>query len=308
VCKYPLEFDKTIYLDGEEVRGITRDKYDAGSKGDDAERHFKDIVHAMDIWGEIEPLKIPNFNKNSFWFAHPVYFINHLDKAGLLDNGFNPYEGKEIFRPKEGMHLEERRQKVVDSPGFAPVTTNDTEYKYDNINYSNCSSLFNVNRQMPKKEMRHEGIDLAPSNGEKTVIKSLVFGEVWACTFIGSIKEKDDNGSYGRVMIIKNLNDNKLYFLAHLDKYLKEVNDLVYPGDDVAVCGMTGNSTGVHLHVEVRLCNEVKKDDVLDKEGNQKHKDDDPSSNGIGVKWIKGNGPLRVNPFNHKEKYEGVWL
>jgi hypothetical protein len=49
------------------------------------ERHFKDIVHALDIWGEIEPLKISKFERNSFWFAHPVYFINHLDKTRFLN-------------------------------------------------------------------------------------------------------------------------------------------------------------------------------------------------------------------------------
>jgi hypothetical protein len=96
VCKYPLEFDKTLYLDGDTVRGIVRNKYDAGVKGDDVERHFKDIVHALDIWGEIEPLKIPKFERNSFWFAHPVYFINHLDKTGLLERNAHVGELKRV--------------------------------------------------------------------------------------------------------------------------------------------------------------------------------------------------------------------
>jgi len=260
----------------------------------------------MFIWEKVKTVNELEKNSKTLLHMNPVHGIEVFDNLNLFE--FNPYLGDEITSEKGGINLEGRTQKVVDSPGFAPVTTNNTKYKYGGNNYSNCSSLFNINRQMPTKQMRHEGVDLSPSDEKKPNRKSFIFGIVWACTYQGSIKENDRSGTYGRIMIIKALNDNKLYFLAHLDKYLKDVNDFVYPGDDVAVCGTTGNSSGVHLHVEVRICNETNREKVLKEGWNQKHKNDEPSSDGGELKWVENNVPQRVNPFNHKEEYLGVWL
>jgi murein DD-endopeptidase MepM/ murein hydrolase activator NlpD len=308
ICGHPLELDKELYIENGKVKQKIKRSYGTGDFQNELD-YFKNKVEAVDIWGGLKGKKIDGLdtNKNSFWFAHPVYFIKNVYEAGLLDTTFNPYYEEEIHIPIGGMHLESRAQKVIDSPGFAPVTSVATGYKGGKTHYSICTSLFNVSRQLKNRIMRHEGVDLAPYKNEKTEIKSLIYGKVWACTYSGTIQEKADSG-YGRVMIIKALHEKKLYVLAHLDRYLKEVDDIVYPGDTVAKCGQTGNSTGVHLHVEVRLCEETEKKDVLSEEGNQKHKNDDSKSNGNGLAWAKeGNiskEPPRVNPFNHDENYK----
>jgi murein DD-endopeptidase MepM/ murein hydrolase activator NlpD len=130
---------------------------------------------------------------------------------------------------------------------------------------------------------------------------------VWACTYSGSIAEKGGPGAgYGRVMMIKSLTEDKLYFLAHLDAYYKKVGDIVWPLDDVAVCGNTGYSTGPHLHVEVRLCTETDKDNVLSRDANKKHTKDDRENGGAGLDWMpdyRPGGPARVNPFDHTEVF-----
>jgi hypothetical protein len=66
VCKHPLEWDKTLY--------------ETGFDG-----HIKQVTAATDLWEEIKKKNLEGFAENSFWFAHPVYFINHLDRTGLLD-------------------------------------------------------------------------------------------------------------------------------------------------------------------------------------------------------------------------------
>jgi hypothetical protein len=67
VCKHPMEWDKSLY------KGIN-------------DEHFKSVIGAIDIWESISGKQIAGFSRNAFWFAHPVYFINHLNNAGLLGN------------------------------------------------------------------------------------------------------------------------------------------------------------------------------------------------------------------------------
>jgi hypothetical protein len=142
VCKYPLEFDAEQYLDGDSVKNITRVRLGTGRPGDDRERHFKDMARALDIWKELKGLGIEKFSAgNSFWFAHPVYFLNHLDQAGLLDNSFNPYYEKTITVLKDDINLRGRTQKnIKDSPGFAPLCNKKTEYTFKNAYYGVCTS------------------------------------------------------------------------------------------------------------------------------------------------------------------------
>jgi hypothetical protein len=74
----------------------------------------------LDIWKGLKGLGIEKFSaRNSFWFAHPVYFLNNLDKAGLFNREFNPYAGR-LIEPRFHQDI----PRVVSSPGFAPAHEN----------------------------------------------------------------------------------------------------------------------------------------------------------------------------------------
>jgi murein DD-endopeptidase MepM/ murein hydrolase activator NlpD len=87
----------------------------------------------------------------------------------------------------------------------------------------------------------HGGIDIAVPVG--TPIKSTMAGEV---VYAGW----NDQG-YGNLVIVQN-GRNRTYY-AHLDEILIRRGDQVGTGTVVGLSGNTGNSTGPHLHYEVRL-------------------------------------------------------
>lgn len=87
---------------------------------------------------------------------------------------------------------------------------------------------------------KHTGIDIAVETG--TSVKAAAAGKV---IFSGW------KGNYGNLIIVDNGNGYKTYY-AHNSKLLAEVGQSVDKGTIVSLSGSTGNSTGPHLHFEIR--------------------------------------------------------
>ena len=92
---------------------------------------------------------------------------------------------------------------------------------------------------------RHAGIDLASSNG--TNIYAAAKGKVIVSEFQQEL---------GNLIVIDHGNGVKTYY-AGCSKILKNVGDSVTENDIIAQVGQTGNSTGPHLHFEVRINDKV---------------------------------------------------
>lgn len=58
-------------------------------------------------------------------------------------------------------------------------------------------------------------------------------------------------GGYGYLIIIDHGNNIQTYY-GHCSKLYTKVGDEVEAGDVIAAVGSTGNSTGNHLHFEIR--------------------------------------------------------
>lgn len=85
----------------------------------------------------------------------------------------------------------------------------------------------------------HTGLDIAANEG--TAIKSATDGTVVLASSYG------DYGNHYKIQI-----DDVIIIYAHCKKlYLKE-GDIVRQGQEIAEVGTTGNSTGPHLHFEIR--------------------------------------------------------
>ena len=87
----------------------------------------------------------------------------------------------------------------------------------------------------------HTGTDIACAYG--TSIKAVASGTV---TFSGW------SGSYGKLIKISHGNGVETWY-AHCSELYGTVGQQVNAGDVIAAVGSTGNSTGNHLHLEVRL-------------------------------------------------------
>lgn len=86
----------------------------------------------------------------------------------------------------------------------------------------------------------HAGLDLAVPRG--TSVEAAAGGEV---SFAGW------SGGYGNLLIIKHPDGRETRY-GHLDKLLVAAGDQVAGGQEVALSGSTGKSTGPHLHFEIR--------------------------------------------------------
>lgn len=88
----------------------------------------------------------------------------------------------------------------------------------------------------------HQGLDLANTMGSPIVASD--GGKVIYSAF--------NTGGYGYLVIIDHENGYQTYY-AHCSKLLVSVGDRVAQGDEIALIGSTGDSTGPHCHFEVRL-------------------------------------------------------
>ena len=87
----------------------------------------------------------------------------------------------------------------------------------------------------------HTGTDIACAKG--TPIKAVAAGTV---TFA------QRNGSYGNLIKVDHGNGVETWY-AHCNELYGTVGQIVNSGDVIATVGSTGNSTGDHLHLEVRV-------------------------------------------------------
>ena len=91
------------------------------------------------------------------------------------------------------------------------------------------------------RSSRHTGLDISASTG--TPIKAAASGTV---TFSGR------KGSYGNLIVISHGNGVQTYY-GHCNALYASTGQSISQGQVIAAVGSTGNSTGPHLHLEIRV-------------------------------------------------------
>ena len=210
--------------------GVVYYKYYAIIEGEEEKAYVSDFIQAEEI---VTKLK----EKDS----------NNIDKIAILE--MYDTELKD-FAEVEATVAALYQKKVVEvkkpiSTGKVNTSTNISNKKMAlNLNLIKpisgiITSRFGVSSSI--RSSRHTCLDIAASTGTK--IKAAAGGTV---TFSGY------KGSYGYMVVINHGNGVETYY-GHCSKLYVTAGQQVNQGDVIAAVGNTGNSTGPHLHLEIRV-------------------------------------------------------
>lgn len=198
--------------------------------------------------------KKEKFYVSSFKEAEQV--IDELEKkdsANQDDLGIVEKYGKELkdFTKVEKCVSELYEKKVVkpktiyQAPSASNYSTGSSSAKVSlgisliNPTSGIITSRYGVNESV--RDHTHQGLDIAGPYG--TPIKAAASGTV---TYSGNA-----NDGFGNYIIISHGNGVQTVY-AHCSQLLAYKGQTVKQGEVIAKMGSTGNSTGVHLHLEVR--------------------------------------------------------
>lgn len=146
-------------------------------------------------------------------------------------------------------NLEENSQKIVPNENLESSLN---EMDLDVENLKNAYSFINpitgiVSSKFGSRESEyqkvtgyHTGVDVAAEEG--TIIKA---------SMEGIVELVSSEGDYGNHINIRNNNVSTLY--AHCSKIFVKEGQIVGQGQEIGAVGNTGNSTGPHLHFEIRI-------------------------------------------------------
>lgn len=116
------------------------------------------------------------------------------------------------------------------------------------------TGIFNVTCEYGRKGKKwacghHTGIDLTCNNDK-----------IYA-SCDGTVVRTGYDKSYGNFIVVKNNTDNTFHWFCHLSKILVK-NGNVNRKTIIGIMGSTGNSTGKHLHFEIRKASNKYGDDI----------------------------------------------
>lgn len=101
------------------------------------------------------------------------------------------------------------------------------------------SSRYGVSSRI--RSSNHTGLDISAPYGSKIQVVAS-----------GTITHASYNGSYGNLVKVNHGNGLETWY-AHTRKMYVSVGQKVNAGEVIAEVGSTGNSTGPHLHLEIRI-------------------------------------------------------
>jgi TP901 family phage tail tape measure protein len=208
---------------------------------------------------------IPEFFSKTFsdaWksikeaFASVKTFFN--EKLENIKGVFSAENFKKIFIDGIGGGLLKAKDSIVEKAGIVWAAIKNAFKKLINVRFGfsgvgggagyggDIGSVSWAKARVTQGFMKngHHGVDFGVPTG--TPIRTPVGGKV--------VVSKDLAGSYGRYVVIADSGNNYHYF-AHLSKRNVGVGTTVPKGALVGFSGNTGNSTGPHLHYEVRKNN-----------------------------------------------------
>ena len=156
-------------------------------------------------------------------------------KTFLYNGSGGPYERLRRNKPKIKAKMNNMVQNSIGGPA-------DTFFS-KSLN-GNVTSGYGFRNTRGSIGRNHTGIDIGAKQGQN--IKSPIGGKV-----VGKVPSNKSNG-YGNLLQVKDENGAVHYFGHMENPSALKPGDTVKPGDKLGNVGNTGNSTGSHLHYEVK--------------------------------------------------------
>lgn len=186
--------------------------------------------------------------------------LNAVAKVNRLHSPYKLNGGETIFLPATAL-LADPEQKKSDTPPKSLAGHKTTAPRYAaagairGLRHPNVPLLkFPVPRGVLTSPFGfrwgsfHKGLDIAAPVGSPVV--ACADGKI---VFTGSQKRFR---RYGNTVLIEHGNGAYTYY-AHLSKILVKQGQSIKAGQKIALVGNTGRSTGPHLHLEVRVANQM---------------------------------------------------
>lgn len=168
-------------------------------------------------------------------FLIPIIFFGCAMKSGR----YIQQNGKWVFVPEKIGFMHNFANPRVDNTPVGKEVTG--RFLWPVPSSKKISSFFG-----PRKGKHHDGIDIPAPVGSSIVASD--DGEVM---FSGRLR------GYGKVVVIKHDgNHNTVY--AHNSKHFVKKGQKVSKGEVIAKVGLTGRTSGPHLHFEIRKNNKVR--------------------------------------------------
>ena len=238
--EYELKLvNRTIETNEEEVASaITKDmivtyKYYEIALNESVIDTVSTIEDAEELINEIKENKQEELEQNNINLTVTEKYTEEKVETSTIEIArvnLNSKVDTAIEEEKARKEEEERIKNMPDVNGIklatAPITGTITS------RYGVSSSI---------RSSRHTGLDIAATKG--TPIKVVADGTVTFARY---------NGSYGYLVKVNHGNGVETWY-AHTSKMYVTVGQEVKAGDIIALVGSTGNSTGPHLHFEIRI-------------------------------------------------------
>lgn len=212
--------------------GIVYYKYYAILENEQEKAYVKDFASAEQVVSQLKEKESTNIDKISIL---ELYETELSDFSTVEDTVASLYIKKVVVQPK----------RVAANTGTVNTSSNISYQKVNlGVNLIRPISGTITSRFGAKSSRRvsdHTGLDIAAPRG--TAIKAAAGGTV---TFSGR------KGSYGYLIVISHGNGVETYY-GHCSKLYYTAGTQVSQGQTIAEVGSTGNSSGNHLHLEIRI-------------------------------------------------------
>ena len=209
------------------------------------------IIKGLDVDAFLTKVKIKDDDTDYYFKSETEAkkFIDRLNKyieqdyelESVIDNvklitAEDKLNEKEQFVIEQEQQEKQRLAKVTSRGGTSRRQNNESASTAPLKSYSYISSPYGM-----RNGRMHTGTDFAAATGTPIY--------AWKS---GTVMQASWNGGYGNFIEIKH-SDGTVSRYAHLSKYAISSGQEVHKGQVIGYVGSTGNSTGPHLHFELKI-------------------------------------------------------